>query len=218
MNKVYNTDVLRDENGDPLYFDVNGYRIDASGHYLDENGEYACDGIGDFMSELMPDFDALEMDSLDEHPEFQVKIYEKAYDSGYIDETTKNELVASITGSTTTTSSNKAGTVEIEEGSDFSKIEFYTDSYFTTEVDGYKAGDDGVHLLIYTLEDHMADDEFSVVIYANDVLVFEGAGTMGTDNNNVSFIDISGKLVAGEYEVIITGFDGEEFATVHIYT
>ena len=73
-------------------------------------------------------------------------------------------------------------------------------------------------MLIYTLTEYMADDEFSVIVYENGKVVFDGVGFMGSDNNDSSVIDLGGTLAAGEYVMVITGFDGEEFATVHFYT
>ncbi len=179
-----------------------------------EDDEYIVDGFDFLMDELTPDLDAFELDDIDSHPDFMEKVYTAAYESGYIDKATRDELIDDSTVST----SNEAGTIVIEEGSDFKKIEFYSDSLYTTRVDGYVAGDNGVHLLIYTLTEYMAEDEFSVIVYENGKVVFDGVGFMGSDNNDSSVIDLGGTLAAGEYVMVITGFDGEEFATVHFYT
>lgn len=106
---------------------------------------------------------------------------------------------------------------QVNSGSDYQGLEFYTDSTFTEVAAGYRPNADGIFIKFSTVEFYDSDACFYVDVKINDELIvdnLEGAvrDPIGTNWGDIS---LNGPIPAGDYEIIITGFDGYIFATAY---
>ena len=106
---------------------------------------------------------------------------------------------------------------QVNAGSDYKGLEFYTDSTFTEVAAGYRPNADGIYIKFQTCKFYDKDACFYVDVKINGNLIvddLEGAvrDPIGTDWGDIS---LTGPIPAGDYEIIITGFDGYIFGTAY---
>ena len=106
---------------------------------------------------------------------------------------------------------------QVNAGSDYKGLEFYTDSTFTEVAAGYRPNADGIYIKFQTCKFYDKDACFYVDVKINGNLIVDDLeGTVrdpiGTDWGDIS---LTGPIPAGDYEIIITGFDGYIFGTAY---
>lgn len=174
---------------------------------LDENGEYNADGgLEEIIGELVTTTSFGNTFLMD--ADFLQRVADYAYDNGMCNKLFYDalcydaELIRNF--------------MVIEPGSDFQNLTCYEDEAHTFEAKYYRAGDPGMYIVFETVDRHSAYDQFKIEIDFEGEQIYSGYGYCGKNRNNEMILDIAGPLSAGEYDMTITGFDGEVFAKLHI--
>lgn len=105
----------------------------------------------------------------------------------------------------------------VYSGSDYKSLEFYTNSSFTTVANSYLPNGEGIYIKFQTKHTYDASKKFYVDVKIDNQLIVDHLQGNIEDpvGTNWGDISLSGPIPEGNYEIIITGFDGNILATAY---
>lgn len=109
------------------------------------------------------------------------------------------------------------GAIDVQQGSDFYRIYFYSDRDRTQEVEGYTTESNGFHIVFRTMGYYDMTDTYSCsLVNEEGTELFSGSANMNENSCDTGYIDIDADsgIPAGIYVMTIIGCNGEVFATV----
>lgn len=193
-------DYIKDHPPVKFFYTSTSIKLNADGEYEDDGG------LDEIIGELVTASsfgDTFLMDA-----DFLQKVADYAYENGMCDQIFYAALCYEV--------SLIRDFMVIEPGSDFQSLTCYEDPDFTFEAKYYKEGDPGMYIVFETVDRHSAYDKFKIDVVFEGESIYSGTGYCGKDRNNEMTLTLNGPLQAGEYDITITGFDGETFANLHI--
>lgn len=183
------------------------YYGSATATYNPETGGYDISGIEEVTSQLVPNLDFSNTLMMDEA--FLTRVADYLYDNGKIGEEQYQAYIEEA--------QRLGACIQVQPGSDYYDFTLYEDENFTYVTKIYKEGDPGIYMIFETQNNYNYDDTFTITVTYNDaVIVNNHLSYCGRNRCNEGKIKLSGPLKAGDYVITITGYNGEEFATISI--